>query len=130
MSRLGKFFQFPSFLITFSSDFHFKFKHSETDTFCQEQCNPAAYPELTSEDGKGWYFNSSIAEQTNVWLGSYHSICREMLMDKYIFFLDEMILCRNRMTWEKLSSEGQYPNNWPYIDLNTVSGNSKIHCDD
>ncbi|KAF8802114.1 hypothetical protein BYT27DRAFT_7226507 [Phlegmacium glaucopus] len=73
-------------------------KHSETDTFFQENCNPAAYPELVSEDNKGWYFNSSIAEQTNVWLGSYHAICREMLVDKYTFFLDEMILRRNRMT--------------------------------
>jgi hypothetical protein len=94
--------------------FHFKSKHSETDTFCQEHCNPAAYPELISEDGKGWYFNSSIAEQTNVWLGGYHSICREMLMDKYIFFLDEMILRRNRMIRKKLIIEGKGPNNWPY----------------
>ena len=111
--------------------FHFKSKHSESDTFCQEHCNPAAYPELTSEDGKGWYFNSSIAEQTNVWLGGYHSICREMLMDKYIFFLDEMILRRNHMTREKLSSEGKCPNNWPYIDLDTVlPGSSRIHCNE
>ena len=94
--------------------FHFKSKHSETDTFCQEHCNPAAYPELISEDGKGWYFNSSIAEQTNVWLGGYHSICREMLMDKYIFFLDEMILRRNHMMQEKLMGEGKCPSNWPY----------------
>ncbi|KAF8237015.1 hypothetical protein L208DRAFT_1249164 [Tricholoma matsutake] len=55
--------------------FHFKSKDSKTDLFCQENCNPATYPKLISEDGKGWYFNSSIAEQTNVWLGSYHSIC-------------------------------------------------------
>ena len=32
--------------------FHFKSKHSETDTFCQENCNPAAYPELISQDNK------------------------------------------------------------------------------
>jgi hypothetical protein len=49
--------------------FHFKSKHAISDTFCQQHCNPAAYPELLSEDDKGWYFNSSIAEQTNVWLG-------------------------------------------------------------
>jgi hypothetical protein len=72
--------------------FHFKSKHSETDVFCQEHCNPAAYPELISQDNKGWYFNSSIAEQTNVWLGGYHAICREMHVDKYTFFLDKMIL--------------------------------------
>lgn len=75
--------------------FHFKSKHSEMDTFCQEHCNPAAYPELISEDNKGWYFNSLIAEQTNMWLGAYHAICQEMVVDKYTSFLDEMILCRN-----------------------------------
>ena len=55
--------------------FHFKSKHAETDIFCQTNCNPIAYPELLSDDGEGWYFNSSIAEQTNVWLGGYHAIC-------------------------------------------------------
>lgn len=45
--------------------FHFKCKHSQTDTFCQENCNPEAFPELHSDDGKGWRFNSSVAEQTN-----------------------------------------------------------------
>ncbi|SRR6266550_2671460 len=94
--------------------FHFKSKHSEQDIFCQENCNPSAYPELISEDGKGWYFNLSIAEQTNVWLGGYHSICHEMLVDKYNLFLDEMIMCKNWMTWEKLAKENQVPGNWPY----------------
>ena len=98
--------------------FHFKSKHSVTDDFCQEHCNPAAYPELISQDNKGWYFNSSIAEQTNVWLGGYHAICREMHVDKYTFFLDEMILRRNRMTNEKLMKEGQSPSRWPYqVDI-------------
>src|SRR6266487_5911899 len=78
--------------------FHFKCKHSESDTFCQQNCNPALFPELFGPDGKGWYFNSSIAEQTNAWLGGYHSICQEMLADKYDFFLDEMILQRNKVT--------------------------------
>ncbi|KAF8219985.1 hypothetical protein L208DRAFT_1336374 [Tricholoma matsutake] len=85
--------------------FHFKLKHSETDVFWKEHCNPAAYPELISEDNQGWYFSSSIAEQTNVWLGGYHAICWEMLIDKYAFFLDEMILHRNQMTREKLLKE-------------------------
>ena len=98
--------------------FHFKSKHSETDTFCQEHCNSAVYPELISKDNSGWYFNSSIAEQTNVWLGGYYAICREMLVDKYTFFLDEMILCRNQMMREKLAKEGKSPENWP-ID-NTI----------
>ncbi|KAF8890918.1 hypothetical protein BD779DRAFT_1610685 [Infundibulicybe gibba] len=93
--------------------FHFNCKHSETDIFCQQHCNPAAYPELASTDGKGWYFNSSIAEQTNVWFGGYHAICREMLVDRYNFFLDEMILRRNRATRAKLLKSGKAPMIWP-----------------
>ena len=95
--------------------FHFKSKHSEKDVFCQKNCNPSAYPELISDDGMGWYFNSSIAEQTNVWLGAYHSICWEMLVDKYNFFLDEMIMHKNWMTLEKLSREKQVLGNRPYL---------------
>lgn len=97
--------------------FHFNCKHSEKDTYCQENCNPVSFPELLGENGKGWYFNSSIAEQTNVWLGGYHSICREMVVDKYHFFLDEMIMRRNRMTKTKLEKEGKQPTNWlPNLD--------------
>jgi len=48
--------------------FHFNCKHSQSDTYCQQNCNPADYPELLGDNGKGWRFNSSIAEQTNVWL--------------------------------------------------------------
>ena len=88
--------------------FHFTCKHSETDTFCQENCNPHAFPELLREDG-GWYFNSSIAEQTNVWLGGFHAICREMRIDKYTFFLDEMIMRKNRLTKVKLEKDGMIP---------------------
>jgi hypothetical protein len=36
-----------------------------------------------------------------------------MLVDKYTFFLDEMILRRNQMTREKLAKEGRSPENWP-----------------
>jgi hypothetical protein len=93
--------------------FHFTCKHSHTNIFCQENCNPRAYPELISEDGKGWYFNSSIAEQTNVWLGGYHSICREMLVDKYNFFLDEMITRKNRLTKLNLERAGTVPSSYP-----------------
>ncbi|KAF8232728.1 hypothetical protein L208DRAFT_1270652 [Tricholoma matsutake] len=94
--------------------FHFKSKHSISDTFCQQHCNPAAYPELLLEDDKCWYFNLSITEQTNVWLGGYHAICCEMLVDKYNFFLDEMILCRNMMTQEWLTKQGRCPGIWEY----------------
>ena len=92
--------------------FHFKSKHKVTDIFCQTHCNPVAFPELKGEGNKPWYFNSSIAEQTNVWIGGYHSICREMLVDKYNFFLDEMILRRNRMTRERLEASGCMPGAW------------------
>jgi hypothetical protein len=93
--------------------FHFKSKHSETDLFCQSHCNPAAFPELASEDDRGWFFNSSVAEQTNAWLGGYHSICREMLVDRYNYFLDEIIMRRNVMTCAKLRREGRHPELWP-----------------
>lgn len=65
------------------------------DTFCCNRCDPKHFPALLNADGS-WYFNTSIAEQTNVWLGGYHAIVREMLPVKYNLFLDEMILCRNR----------------------------------
>ena len=50
-------------------------------------CNPASFPELKGEGDEPWCFNLSIAEQTNVWLGSYHYIRREMLVDGTTFFL-------------------------------------------
>ncbi|EIW73835.1 hypothetical protein CONPUDRAFT_147999 [Coniophora puteana RWD-64-598 SS2] len=53
---------------------HLLNKHKATHDFCQRYCNPAAFPELHKENGKGWWFNTSIAEQVNLWLGSYHLI--------------------------------------------------------
>jgi hypothetical protein len=87
---------------------HFLNKHKASHTFCQEHCNPADYPEMMTPDGK-WYFNTSIAEQTNVWLGGYHSILREMSVVKYNFFLDEMIRLRNQTVVAKLASDGFQP---------------------
>lgn len=92
--------------------FHFKSKHSEADIFCQSNCNPAAYPELLGENGKQWYFNSSVAEQTNAWVGGYHSICREMRVDRFNFFLDKMIRRRNIITHAKLKKTEQEPARW------------------
>lgn len=89
--------------------FHFNCKHSVNDAYCQSNCNPAMFKELLGEDGKGWFFNSSIAEQTNVWLGGFHAIVREMLVDRYNFFLDQMILLRNQMTLDKLQKGGHCP---------------------
>ncbi|KAG2741488.1 hypothetical protein P692DRAFT_201726600 [Suillus brevipes Sb2] len=88
--------------------FHHKTKHKGSDTYCRERCDMRAYPELLDDEG-GFYFNSSIAEQTNVWFGSFHNICREMTPIKYDFFLDEMILRRNRVTVASLHSQGKFP---------------------
>ncbi|EIW78606.1 hypothetical protein CONPUDRAFT_27070, partial [Coniophora puteana RWD-64-598 SS2] len=69
---------------------------------CQKYCNPALFPDLQTDDGTGWWFNTSIAEQTNVWLGSYHAMVREMTSVRFNFFLDEMIRLRNIDLVEKL----------------------------
>ena len=92
---------------------HFLHKHKASHTFCQEHCNPADYPEMMTPDGKKWYFNTSIAEQTNVWLGGYHSILREMSAVKYNFFLDEMIRLRNQIVVAKLAADGFNPAHAP-----------------
>ena len=69
------------------------------------------------EDGTGWWFNTSIAEQVNVWLGGYHSILQEMLPVKYDFFLDEMIRQRNVLTVEKLDADGHHPHHAPPLHI-------------
>ena len=91
--------------------FHHETKHSAADLHCQEHCNPAAFPELQKEDG-GWYFNSSIAEQTNVWLAGYNSMFREMNVDRYNFILDELIMRRNRRVKRNLDRDGLMPGYW------------------
>ncbi|KAF7370162.1 hypothetical protein MSAN_00646600 [Mycena sanguinolenta] len=57
--------------------FHFKCKHTIRDVFCQVNCNPALFRELIGEDGK-WVFNSSAAEQANVWFGKFQNMVQEM----------------------------------------------------
>ena len=89
---------------------HFRNKHAVTHQYCQLHCNPAQYPELMDASGK-WFFNTSIAEQTNAWLGGYHSMCREMLPAKFDFFLDEMIHLRNLETIDRLERQGRHPRN-------------------
>jgi hypothetical protein len=76
--------------------FHFKSKHKEGDLDCGANCNPYIWEELRTADGK-WRFNSSAAEQTNAWFGGFQSIVREMSVERYNFFLDEMIKRRNRI---------------------------------
>lgn len=89
--------------------FHFQCKHSVEDEYCRRHCNPGSYPELLNADGS-WFFNSSAAEQTNAWLGRYNPVLREMVVDKYNFFLDEMVMRKNWSTLHKL--ENEMPGHW------------------
>ncbi|EIW77258.1 hypothetical protein CONPUDRAFT_62609 [Coniophora puteana RWD-64-598 SS2] len=93
---------------------HLRNKHKTTHDFCQRYCNPAAFPELKLDDGTGWWFNTSIAEQTNVWLGGYHSMVREMLPIRYNFFLDEMVRIRNINTIATLKAKDLNPQYTPF----------------
>ncbi|KDQ09975.1 hypothetical protein BOTBODRAFT_164259 [Botryobasidium botryosum FD-172 SS1] len=88
--------------------FHFENKHKKTDIYCQEHCNPVLYADLCTAESK-WTFNSSIAEQTNVWFGGYHSLCQGMHKDRYNFFLDEMIRRRNQWLVEELARKRLQP---------------------
>ncbi|KAG2743488.1 hypothetical protein P692DRAFT_201886487 [Suillus brevipes Sb2] len=97
--------------------FHFNSKHKETDTYCQRHCNPAAFPELIS--GGKWRFNTSICEQTNVWLGGYQAILRDMSVHRYNFYLDEMIKRRNRYVISESERRGHSP--W-MISMETLFG--------
>ncbi|KAJ8688737.1 hypothetical protein PTI98_013495 [Pleurotus ostreatus] len=95
--------------------FHFKTKHTVTDLHCQQNCNPAAFPELIV-NGK-WRFNTSICEQTNVWFGSYHAIVQNMDPVQYNFYLDEMIKRRNCYIVQELNRKGKSP--W-IIDISDI----------
>ena len=50
--------------------------------------------DLVHDDGQ-WVFNSSAAEQANVWFGGFQAIVRDMWVERFNFFLDEMIMCHN-----------------------------------
>ncbi|KAI0739978.1 hypothetical protein C8Q80DRAFT_1112092 [Daedaleopsis nitida] len=89
--------------------FHWKCKHKKSDDACSIHCNPYSFPELLAEDGDGWFFNTSIAEQTNVWFGGFHAIVREMTATRFDFFLDEMIKQRNALTRDSLEAAGWTP---------------------
>ena len=91
---------------------HLKTKHKKTHEYCRINCNPKDYPELLTDDDGKWFFNTSIAEQLNMWLGGFHSICREMLPVKYKFFLDEMIRLRNVLVVDHLRETEQEPRHW------------------
>ncbi|KAF7307585.1 hypothetical protein MIND_00553400 [Mycena indigotica] len=95
--------------------FHFKCKHKEGDLDCGRDCNALLWPEL-SVDGK-WRFNSSAAEQTNAWFGGFQSIVREMPVERYEFFLDEMIRRRNIWMVKLLANRGCHPHSIPREEL-------------
>ena len=84
--------------------FHWKCKHKKSDDACAIHCNPYSYPELRVDDDGNWFFNTSIAEQNNVWLGGYRAIIREMSAVKYDFFLDQVIKDKNEITKERLEA--------------------------
>ncbi|EIW55398.1 uncharacterized protein TRAVEDRAFT_78044, partial [Trametes versicolor FP-101664 SS1] len=77
--------------------FYWKCKHKKTDIECSFHCNPHLFQELLKDDNT-WFFQLI----TNVWFGGYHMIVREMGVVKYEFFLDEMLLQKNKLTWAKL----------------------------
>ena len=103
--------------------FHWTCKHKKTSDVCAVDCNPTNFKELLREDQKTWFFNSSIAEQTNVWLGGYHSMLREMVVGKYNFFLDEMILWKNRLIKATLEQDGSCPD---YISELVYTSNQEL----
>ncbi|KAJ7892674.1 hypothetical protein B0H13DRAFT_1625428, partial [Mycena leptocephala] len=90
--------------------FHFKCKHSEGDLFCQAHCNLARFRELHDREGK-WIFNSSAAEQANVWFGKFQNVVQDMpiLPPRYNFYLDEMIAIHNDHIVGELATQGHAP---------------------
>lgn len=86
--------------------FHFRSKHKESDETCGNHCNPVLFKDLYREDGT-WVFNSSIAEQTNVWFGGFLALTREMRVDRYNFLLDEVILRHNNAVHQDLVKKGK-----------------------
>jgi hypothetical protein len=49
----------------------------------------------------------------NIWFGGFHNICWEMMLVKYDFFLDKMILCWNQMMVAILQTQGKIPHHQP-----------------
>ena len=96
--------------------FHAQNKHKGSDIFCQTHCNPALFPELMGEGGD-WAFNSSIAEQTNVWVGKFLPIVREMSEVHFNFFLDEMMDDHNEQKVTLLERRGRRPRLIPLEEL-------------
>lgn len=111
--------------------FHFKCKHKESDGYCAKHCNPYQFKEMLYTDDNGkeqWFFNTSIAEQTNAWFGQYHSMCREMGCIFYEFFLNEMILLHNDMNTYVCPSPPIAEHIY-HIDDQSLAGHGPVsHC--
>ncbi|KAJ7577697.1 hypothetical protein C8J56DRAFT_1007158 [Mycena floridula] len=56
-------------------------------------------------------------KQANAWIGGFQAIVREMSVDRYNFFLDEMIKRRNRTIIKELYRRGKAPYNIPWEEL-------------
>ena len=97
--------------------FHAVNKHKETDTFCNDNCNPAGFPDLYNEETKKWTFNSSAVEQANVWYGKFLPVVREMTKVHYNFFLDEMVSVYNDWKVSTLSQRAARPRTIPLEEL-------------
>jgi hypothetical protein len=76
-------------------------------------------------DGR-WRFNSSVAEQTNAWFGGFLSIVREMQVNWYNFFLNEMISHQNMIMVKDLRRKQQAP----YSIYTTCRTTSWVASDD
>lgn len=68
-------------------------------------------------EGGDWAFNSSIAEQTNVWVGKFLPIVREMSEVHFNFFLDEMMDDHNEQKVTLLERRGRRPRLIPLEEL-------------
>ncbi|KAF8580537.1 hypothetical protein K439DRAFT_1648182 [Ramaria rubella] len=86
-----------------------------TDVVCQMHCNPARFQKLVgdTDTSSGWIFNSSAAEQANVWFGKFASNVWEMLPAQYNFYLDEMIVICNRWIVSELCCKQKVPHIMP-----------------
>ncbi|KAI5897072.1 uncharacterized protein SCHCODRAFT_02597868 [Schizophyllum commune H4-8] len=101
--------------------FHLQHAHSRSDNYCGLHCNPANYPELISDEGDAWRFNSEVCEINFMWYGSYAAIVRDMSSYRYNFYLDEMVMLHNEKVVEKLTREGQRPHIIPEDALRHIA---------
>lgn len=102
---------------------NFHAQKSHNDDFCTKTCNSARLPELADTNGRS-IFNTSACEQVNAWFGKFQPVCREMLKDRYNFYLDEMILLRNEWMVAELKRKGHGPYLIPLKSLGVPEASS------